>query len=168
VGDSVDDADSAVAYPVQVARPQRLDQTDANIRRNGSLEDSRAVVDHGHGRCQIEQIRVEPDREVGEMGSHNVDSIGVSRRHNRPQQTLDDASLGFSIGLALAAAYFAETKALDPKGLGVIGQRASLDQTSGAEVLWTTIFCTAALGIAGLVALTIAERTLLRWHSSQR
>jgi NitT/TauT family transport system permease protein len=74
----------------------------------------------------------------------------------------------FSIGLALAAAYFAETKALDPKGLGVIGQRAALDQTSGAEVLWTTIFCTAALGISGLVALTIAERTLLRWHSSQR
>jgi NitT/TauT family transport system permease protein len=74
----------------------------------------------------------------------------------------------FSIGLALAAAYFAETKALDPKGLGVIGQRASLDQTSGAEVLWTTIFCTAALGITGLMVLTVAERTLLRWHSSQR
>ena len=74
----------------------------------------------------------------------------------------------FAVGLALAAAYFAETKALDPKGLGVIGQRASLDQTTGAEVLWTTIFCTAALGIAGLVALTVAERALLHWHASQR
>lgn len=74
----------------------------------------------------------------------------------------------FAIGLALAAAYFAETKALDPTGLGVIGQRAALDQTSGAETLWTTIFCTAALGIAGLVLLGVAERSLLRWHASQR
>ncbi len=74
----------------------------------------------------------------------------------------------FAMGLALAAAYFAETKALDPTGLGVIGQRASLDQTSGAETLWTTIFCTAALGILGLLALGAAERWLLRWHASQR
>ncbi|MEL6892826.1 MAG: ABC transporter permease subunit [Actinomycetota bacterium] len=74
----------------------------------------------------------------------------------------------FAIGLALAAAYFAETKALDPSGLGVIGQRAALNQTSGAETLWTTIFCTAALGIAGLVVLSTAERLLLRWHASQR
>ena len=74
----------------------------------------------------------------------------------------------FAIGLALASAYFAETKALDPTGLGVIGQRAALDQTSGAETLWTTIFCTAALGIVGLLLLGVAERSLLRWHASQR
>ena len=54
------------------------------------------------------------------------------------------------------------------RGLGVIGRRAALDQTGGAEVLWTTIFCTATLGIAGLVLLTVAERMLLRWHASQR
>jgi NitT/TauT family transport system permease protein len=74
----------------------------------------------------------------------------------------------FAIALALAAAYFAEGSALEQKGLGVIGRRASLDQTTGAEVLWTTIFCTAALGIVGLAVLSVAERTLLRWHASQR
>ncbi len=74
----------------------------------------------------------------------------------------------FALGLGLAAAYFAEGSALQIDGLGAIGRRAALDQTSGAEVLWTTIACSAALGIAGLVAVSAAERTLLRWHASQR
>ena len=74
----------------------------------------------------------------------------------------------FAVALSLAAAYFAEGSALQQRGLGVIGRRAALDQTGGAEVLWTTIFCTAALGIAGLVLLSVAERVLLRWHASQR
>ena len=74
----------------------------------------------------------------------------------------------FAVALSLAAAYFAEGSALQQRGLGVIGRRAALDQTSGAEVLWTTIFCTAALGITGLVLLSVSERVLLRWHASQR
>lgn len=74
----------------------------------------------------------------------------------------------FAVALSLAAAYFAEGSALQQRGLGVIGRRAALDQTGGAEVLWTTIFCTAALGIAGLVLLSLSERVLLRWHASQR
>lgn len=74
----------------------------------------------------------------------------------------------FAVALSLAAAYFAEGSALQQRGLGVIGRRAALDQTSGAEVLWTTIFCTAALGITGLVLLSVSERVLLRWHPSQR
>ncbi|WP_040493529.1 ABC transporter permease [Ilumatobacter nonamiensis] len=74
----------------------------------------------------------------------------------------------FAIALALAAAYFAEGSALEPRGLGVIGRRATTDQTGGAEVLWTTIFCTAALGIVGLAIVSIGERLLLRWHASQR
>ena len=49
--------------------------------------------------------------------------------------------------LGLAAAYFSESRTLSLEGLGVIGNRAALDQTSGAEVLWTTIFCTAAMCI---------------------
>jgi hypothetical protein len=52
--------------------------------------------------------------------------------------------------------------------LGAIGRRAALDQTTGAEVLWTTIMCSAMLGIAGLALLSIAERILLHWHVSQR
>ncbi len=74
----------------------------------------------------------------------------------------------FAVALSLAAAYFAEGSSLQQRGLGVIGRRAALDQTGGAEVLWTTIFCTAALGIAGLVLLSVAERFLLKWHASQR
>lgn len=74
----------------------------------------------------------------------------------------------FAVALSLAAAYFAEGSALQQRGLGVIGRRAALDQTGGAEVLWTTIFCTAALGIGGLILLSVAERMLLGWHASQR
>ena len=74
----------------------------------------------------------------------------------------------FAIAMALAAAYFAEGSALEQKGLGVIGRRAALDQTTGAEVLWTTIFCTAALGIVGLATMSALERIVLHWHPSQR
>jgi NitT/TauT family transport system permease protein len=74
----------------------------------------------------------------------------------------------FAVGLALAAAYFAEGSALSNDGLGAIGRRAALDQTTGAEVLWTTILCSALLGITALALISIAERLLLRWHVSQR
>lgn len=74
----------------------------------------------------------------------------------------------FAIGLGLAAAYFSEGAALTNEGLGAIGRRATIDQTTGAEVLWTAIVCSALLGVAGLVVLSIAERWLLRWHASQR
>jgi NitT/TauT family transport system permease protein len=74
----------------------------------------------------------------------------------------------FAVGLALAAAYFSEGSALSNDGLGAIGRRAALDQTTGAEVLWTTIVCSAMLGIVALAVISIAERLLLRWHVSQR
>lgn len=74
----------------------------------------------------------------------------------------------FAIGLGLAAAYFSEGSALANDGLGAIGRRAALDQTTGAEVLWTTIMCSAMLGIAGLALISVGERVLLRWHVSQR
>jgi NitT/TauT family transport system permease protein len=74
----------------------------------------------------------------------------------------------FAVGLALAAAYFSEGSALSNDGLGAIGRRAALDQTTGAEVLWTTIVCSAMLGIAALALISLAERLLLRWHVSQR
>ena len=74
----------------------------------------------------------------------------------------------FAMALGLAAAYFAEGSALQTDGLGAIGRRAALDQTSGAEVLWTTIACAALLGMLGLALITAGERLLLRWHASQR
>jgi NitT/TauT family transport system permease protein len=72
----------------------------------------------------------------------------------------------FAIGLGLAAAYFAEGSALTTDGLGAIGRRAA--SFNDAQVLWTTIVCSALLGITGLVVVTVLERTLLKWHVSQR
>lgn len=72
----------------------------------------------------------------------------------------------FNLGLGLAAVYFAEGAALSEDGLGEAGRRAVAFNQGG--VLWTTILCTAALGIAAQVIVQVAERWLLRWHASQR
>jgi NitT/TauT family transport system permease protein len=72
----------------------------------------------------------------------------------------------FAIGLGLAAAYFAEGSALTTEGLGAIGRRAAA--FNDGELLWTTIVCSALLGIAGLTLVSILERVLLKWHVSQR
>lgn len=72
----------------------------------------------------------------------------------------------FNIGLGLGAAYFAEGAALSRDGLGEAGRRAVA--FNEGSVLWTTILCTAALGIAGQVVVLLLERWLLHWHASQR
>jgi NitT/TauT family transport system permease protein len=72
----------------------------------------------------------------------------------------------FAVGLGLAAAYFSEGSALTTTGLGAIGRRAA--SFNDAETLWTTIVCSALLGIVGLMMVSILERVLLRWHVSQR
>ncbi len=72
----------------------------------------------------------------------------------------------FAMGLGLAAAYFSEGSAFVTEGLGYIGQRAAA--FNNAEALWATIVSSALLGVGGLVVITVLERLLLRWHSSQR
>lgn len=72
----------------------------------------------------------------------------------------------FNVGLGLAAIYFAEGAALSSDGLGEAGRRAVA--FNEGSILWTTILCTAALGIAGQVVVALAERWLLHWHASQR
>lgn len=72
----------------------------------------------------------------------------------------------FNLGLGLGAAYFAEGAALSRDGLGEAGRRA-VAFNQGA-VLWTTILCTAVLGILGQVVVLALERWLLHWHASQR
>ena len=74
----------------------------------------------------------------------------------------------FAVGMSLAATYFAESRSLRTTGLGAIGSRAELRPLTAAEVVWTTVFCTAALGISGLILISVAERVLLKWHASQR
>ena len=49
------------------------------------------------------------------------------------------------------------------------GRPAAGPPSSNADVLWTTILCTALLGVLGARSpLSIIERVLLRWHVSQR
>jgi ABC-type nitrate/sulfonate/bicarbonate transport system permease component len=72
----------------------------------------------------------------------------------------------FNVGLGLAAAYFAEGAALSNDGLGEAGRRAVA--FNEGSILWTTILCTAVLGIAAQVAVMGLERWLLHWHASQR
>jgi len=72
----------------------------------------------------------------------------------------------FNVGLGLAAAYFAEGAALSTDGLGEAGRRAVA--FNDGSILWTTILCTAVLGILGQVGVLVLERWLLHWHASQR
>jgi ABC-type nitrate/sulfonate/bicarbonate transport system permease component len=72
----------------------------------------------------------------------------------------------FNVGLGLGAAYFAEGAALSSDGLGEAGKRAAA--LNEGSILWTTILCTALLGIGAQVVVRLAERWLLHWHASQR
>ncbi len=71
----------------------------------------------------------------------------------------------YNVGLALIVAYLSEGGAVKT-GLGILGKRAQA-QNDG-DLQWATIFCMAALGTVGLIAITLLERRVLRWHSSQR
>lgn len=75
-------------------------------------------------------------------------------------------TLRFALGLGLAAAYFSEGSALTRDGLGAIGRTAAA--SNQAETLWATITSAALLGIVGLLVISVLERSLLRWHASQR
>lgn len=72
----------------------------------------------------------------------------------------------FNVGLGLAATYFAEGAALSTDGLGEAGRRAVA--FNEGSILWTTILCTAALGIVGQVLVAVIERWAIHWHASQR
>ncbi len=72
----------------------------------------------------------------------------------------------FGWGLALAAAYYVEGANFSSEGLGAVGKAAAAQNESAA--LWAAVLATAALGIAGLVTLSLLQRALLRWHVSQR
>lgn len=75
-------------------------------------------------------------------------------------------TLRFALGLGLAAAYFSEGSALTRDGLGAVGRTAAA--SNQAETLWATITSAALLGIAGLLVISLLERSLLKWHASQR
>ena len=73
----------------------------------------------------------------------------------------------FSIGLALAAAYYVEGANFSNEGIGAIGRRAAT-QPSGSDALWAAVFAMAILGVTGLLVLSIIQRTALHWHAAQR
>jgi len=72
----------------------------------------------------------------------------------------------FGWGLALAASYYVEGANFSSEGLGAVGKAAAAQNESAA--LWAAVLATAALGVAGLVALSLLQRMVLRWHVSQR
>jgi NitT/TauT family transport system permease protein len=76
------------------------------------------------------------------------------------------AAARYSVGLALAAAYYGEGGNLSNEGLGAAGRRAINAQNG--PILWATVLATVLLGVIGLGIISIIERTLLRWHVSQR
>jgi NitT/TauT family transport system permease protein len=76
------------------------------------------------------------------------------------------AAARYSLGLALAAAYYGEGGNLTTEGLGAAGRRAI--NVQNGPVLWATVLATVLLGVAGLAIISVIERTLLRWHVSQR
>ena len=74
----------------------------------------------------------------------------------------------FATGLGLAAAYFSEGGSVAADvGLGEVGRRAA-NASSGQPILWGSIVCAAALGVVFLVGVTLLERSVLKWHASQR
>ena len=76
-------------------------------------------------------------------------------------------ALRINLGLGLGAAYFAEGSFNSVgNGLGEIGKRAAANNQG--SLLWTTILCTALLGIAVQVLVVVIERWMLHWHASQR
>lgn len=99
-------------------------------------------------------------------------SIDASRREVLLRLRLPSAlpalftAARFNVGLGLGAAYYAEGAAGARSGLGESGFRASA--LNDGPWLWTTILCTALLGIAAQFVLVQAERRTLRWHQSQR
>lgn len=73
-----------------------------------------------------------------------------------------------NLGIGLGAAYFAEGASFNSvsNGLGEVGKRAAAN--NAGPLLWTTILCTAALGIIAQVVVIALERSSLHWHASQR
>jgi NitT/TauT family transport system permease protein len=71
----------------------------------------------------------------------------------------------YNVGLALIVVYLSEG-GLVKTGLGIVGKRAA-NQNDG-DLVWATVFCMAALGTIGLIAISVLERVVLRWHASQR
>lgn len=101
-----------------------------------------------------------------------LDTVGASRLETLWRVRIPSAvpfvttAARFNIGLALAASYFSEGGNLANDGLGAIGRQAQ--SFNNGRVLWSSVVCTAALGIVMLMVLSVFERTVLRWHSSRR
>jgi NitT/TauT family transport system permease protein len=72
----------------------------------------------------------------------------------------------FNVGLALIAAYLVEGQNFANAGLGAIGRRAAAQNL--ADPQWATVFCMALIGTIWLIVIGAVERTVLRWHASQR
>jgi NitT/TauT family transport system permease protein len=72
----------------------------------------------------------------------------------------------YNVGLALIAAYLVEGGNFANEGLGAIGRRAAA--LNEGDALWAAVFAMALLGTLFLVAISVLQRIVLKWHVSQR
>ncbi|MEQ1873337.1 MAG: ABC transporter permease subunit [Ilumatobacteraceae bacterium] len=102
-----------------------------------------------------------------------MSSVDASRREVLYRVRLPSAAptlfttARFSVGLALAIAYYVEGVNLSNEGIGAIGRKAAAD-FNGVDRLWASVFSVAVIGISALLLLSILERTMLHWHAAQR
>lgn len=71
------------------------------------------------------------------------------------------------VGLALIGAVLGEWYSLRTTGLGSIIQQSQRN-TQGVPAMWAAVFVLATIGGTAIILLTLLERIMLRWHSSQR
>ena len=72
----------------------------------------------------------------------------------------------WNVGVALVIAYLVEGYALVTRGLGAAGKRAAA--FSNANGVWAVVFCMAALGVIGMLAISAVRAKVLHWHASER
>lgn len=72
----------------------------------------------------------------------------------------------WNVGIALVITYLVEGYALTVRGLGAAGKRAAAANL--ANTVWAVVFCMAALGVIGMLAIAAIRSRVLHWHASER
>lgn len=103
--------------------------------------------------------------------AHSVDATRIEIfRHLRLPSALPNlfAAARICVGLALIGAVLGEWFGLVADGLGYSLKTAQSRGFRLVDQLWASIFVLAFIGAAATFLITVAERTVLHWHASQR
>jgi len=72
----------------------------------------------------------------------------------------------WNVGLSLVIAYLMEGYALTTSGLGYWGRKFAA--FNSADEVWAVVFCMAALGVMGMLVVSLVRSRVLHWHASER